>query len=134
MFAFLADCYSPFLIALLGFSIWPLKRAEQTQSLIKLGCSLLIVYSLMLLDNTFSVWPYFQLDYSTHSAFAIVFSLQTIHHKKHFRYLLITLLIGYLCLINHLNYHTFSDIISTTVIILPLLFLSDWVCDKRNNP
>jgi hypothetical protein len=131
MLAFLADCYSPFLIALFGFSIWQLKRNEQAQPLIKLACSLFIIYAIMLLDNIFNIWPYYKLDYSTHSAFVIVFSLQIYYLKKHLLSLLILLLISYFCVMKILNYHCFADIISTTLIILPLLIKINGGCQKR---
>ena len=74
---FIADSYIPvlFFISLFIFAVDIFRNGFKKHCL-QLGSvvlSVLIVYLVMAVDNRFEIWPKFDLDYSTHTALALVF-------------------------------------------------------------
>jgi hypothetical protein len=93
--------------------------------------SLSWVYGLMFLDNHFKLWPSVTidnqpLDYSTHTALAWVFSCflycSYITRQAIFAYLSLVSMVLYLMLMKYQNYHTFADMFTTTIVVLPLIY------------
>jgi hypothetical protein len=85
---------------------------------------LLVTYALMILDNQFKIWPAAGLDYSTHSAFAVSFTLALylLHHWAWF------IVLGvYGVFMDYLGYHSWLDMITTVfawgVLVLPCTLL-----------
>lgn len=101
------------------------------QSSIHIACILLCliwVYGLMFIDNALKIWPAFSydghiLDYSTHTALAWVFSCYLFFvYQQRFKLVSVLLLITmglYLCLMKFQNYHTFADMLTTSLVVLP---------------
>lgn len=90
------------------------------------------VYGLMYLDKHLNIWPSLSinnqvLDYSTHTALALVFStyLFCANLKRHpaRAYLSLVSMGLYLLLMKYQNYHTFADMLTTTVVVLPPMYL-----------
>ncbi|MFT7052987.1 MAG: hypothetical protein ACJAU1_000538 [Psychromonas sp.] len=118
--AIVADLYIPLLIFIWLFYLY--KEATIRCAEIKvLLLSLLLVYSLMFADNYFDIWPIWGLDYSTHSAVALIFVVNLKWRNRMLLYLAPLSLCVYLCLMRLLNYHSFADTFSTVLVLLPIL-------------
>ncbi len=90
------------------------------------------VYGLMYLDSHFKIWPSLSinnqvLDYSTHTALALVFSgylfSANIKREPARAYLSMISMVLYLLLMKYQNYHTFADMLTTAVVVLPPMYL-----------
>jgi len=118
--AIVADLYIPILIFIWLFYLY--KEATTRRAEIKvLLLSLLLVYALMFVDNYFDIWPILGLDYSTHSAVALVFVVNLTVRNTMLLYLAPLSLGVYLCLMRLLNYHSFADTLVTVLVLLPVL-------------
>jgi hypothetical protein len=131
LLAIIADLYTPLLIF---FWLFYLYRGAATRGAeIKvLLLSLLLVYTVMLLDNYFNIWPIWGLDYSTHSAVALVFVVHLRWRNKILRLLAPLSLLVYCCLMRLLNYHSFTDTFMTILVLLPALLY--WQKGLKNQP
>ncbi|HEY7865899.1 MAG TPA: hypothetical protein VIC51_07825 [Psychromonas sp.] len=118
--AIIADLCIPLLIFTWLFYFY--KEATIRRAEIKvLLLSLLLVYTLMFVDNYFNIWPIWGLDYSTHSAVALIFVVNLTWRNKILLYLAPLSLCVYLCLMRLLKYHSFADMLSTVLVLLPIL-------------
>ena len=120
----IADSYTPILlIAFIIFSIIYYKRGDRLAGLKGL-LGTLVCYLIMWLDNHLEIWPSISLDYSTHSsvAFSLVYFLI---HKRDSRNPasigIIVSLVFYYLLVLYQQYHTVLDIVSTLVVVIPLI-------------
>lgn len=94
-------------------------------ALIELGLGLISTYGLMILDNTYTLWPALGLDYSTHTAFALTFCLPLVKHQ-HWSWGIVLLL--YTWVMETLSYHSWADIFTTSIAwgiftLVPLLLI-----------
>lgn len=87
---------------------------------------LLVVYGIQFMDNTLMIWPYFGLDYSTHTAFAVSVATSLGMVSRRWLPFLIALLTAYAGLMLYLNYHSLADILTTAVVIALLTGLIHW--------
>ncbi|WP_318502654.1 hypothetical protein [Photobacterium leiognathi] len=75
--ALIADIYTPMIALACFISILRvMMKGNVQQGFIRLGSvvlSALFIYGVMFLDNALHIWPTFGLDYSTHTAIALVF-------------------------------------------------------------
>lgn len=85
---------------------------------------LLVTYGLMMLDNNFKIWPAAGLDYSTHTAFALSFTL-ILYFLHHWGWFIVLGVYG--AFMNYLGYHSWLDMISTVtawgILALPCCLL-----------
>lgn len=83
-----------------------------------------LVYAVKTLDSKLHIWEQLSLNYSTHSAVAaaVVFSLCWLDKKR--QALALIIFVAYEVLQMLLGFHSLLDILSTLVIILPLV----WLC------
>jgi len=128
--AIIADLYIPLLIFTWLFYLYKyaaIRRAEIKVLLL----SLLLVYALMFADNYFNIWPIWGLDYSTHSAVALIFVVNLTGRNKILLYLAPLSLCVYLCLMRLLNYHSFADTLVTVSVLLPVLIYSKGLIKMR---
>ena len=119
--AFIADCYTPVLLLLaLWVCIQQWKQGDKFYWL-DLMALIAIVYGMMFLDKRFNIWLYFSLDYSTHTAASLALII-FIAHKKSFTVKLqfMLSLLVYAELMNLLNYHSWSDILTTAIAIVSI--------------
>jgi len=124
--AIIADLYTPLLIFIWLFYLYTdaaIRRAEIKVLLL----SLLLVYSLMFVDNYFNIWPIWGLDYSTHSAVALIFVVNFTGRNKILLYLAPLSLCVYLYLMRLLNYHSFADTLVTVIVLLPVLIYPNYL-------
>jgi hypothetical protein len=85
--------------------------------------SIVIAYGVMFLDIRFNIWPAFESDYSTHTALSLVFVSYFLLRSKVQMCIAVTSLIAYFILMVYQQYHTVTDIISTSLVLLPLFLL-----------
>lgn len=108
-----------------------------------ISISVIFVYAIMLLDNHYKFWPSIdagnqQLDYSTHTALALVFSCflfcGTVIKQKYLALITLGSMVLYLLLMKYQNYHTFADMLTTIMVVLPPIY---WLMEstiKRTTP
>ena len=94
--------------------------------------SIIWVYTLMFLDENLKIWPSITigeqvLDYSTHTALALVFNCylfcSALSSQPLLSFIITLSMVLYLLLMKYQNYHTFADMFTTTMIVLPPMYL-----------
>ncbi|WP_305842902.1 hypothetical protein [Photobacterium leiognathi] len=125
--AFIADVYTPMIALSCFISILRvMMKGNVQQGFIRLGLvvlSTLFIYGVMFLDNALHIWPAFGLDYSTHTAIALVFVAYFIVYQSRLMHLMVISMFSYALIMVHQHYHTVADILTTAVFILPVLLL-----------
>lgn len=124
---FIADLYIPTLlvitVGLLIKDTASLGIKKQLEALSKQLVSIAIVYLFMAIDNALMIWPTVGLDYSTHTALALVFVITLSFRSLKCSLLSVTSMLFYAMLMVYQQYHTVGDILSTAVVITPLLIM-----------
>lgn len=92
---------------------------------------LIIAYGLMFADNRLKIWLAFGLDYSTHTAVAIVLVSFLTMHAKILTALWVGVLLAYFVLILYQKYHTLADILVTTLVVIAPVVLAMWYLRSR---
>lgn len=125
--AVIADSYSPILVLAslyqltLRFKMNGSKTAV-LDSLAIIFC-LIFIYTLMIADNSVHIWHSASLDYSTHSAFAIVWVTYLCMPGGSLVFPAILSLCAYFGLMVYMQYHSIADILTTSLATAPLIFL-----------
>ena len=121
-----ADIYIPLIFLLIALelifddkSLAVIKKSLKSRLLL-LIFMLCSAFGFMAIDNTIKLWPKLGLDYSTHSAVALVLVLFLYLLKPKFCIYYIASLLLYFWLMVLLEYHSVLDVFSTVLIILPL--------------
>ncbi len=105
--------------------------------IVLLSC-IVFTYAVMLLDQWLSLWPILGLDYSTHTAVAWVFIVFLFHGAQTVKKInllqsLVVLSMGlYVGLMLYQQYHTVIDIISTSLVVLPIFVFFHSIKQKLN--
>lgn len=131
----IADAYTPLLAVIaLVFIIIALFRSQWRlagRRLLALAVVLSIAYGLMLLDGRFYLWPALGLDYSTHTAVAMVLVAFLLAEEPRLSVLWFGSLAGYALLMLYQGYHTFSDIaITGLAVIVPAWLVLAYLYDR----
>lgn len=121
----IADAYTPMLaIVSLAFIIVSVIRAQwRTAGLLLLTVTMIlaIAYGLMFLDGRFDIWRTFGLDYSTHTAVALVLVAFLAANNPQFAVFWVGSLMAYVLLMLYQGYHTVSDItVTAAVVVVPI--------------
>ncbi|CAM3176164.1 hypothetical protein [Vibrio rarus] len=123
--ALIADLYTPVLIissVFLLISASPQLRICCVKA--QLFC-IALVYGSMMMDEWLSIWPSFSADYSTHTAIALVFVVHiTLKGPRLGQVIAVISLLAYMQLMHHQGYHTYLDMISTLIYLLPMLLVT----------
>ncbi|WP_431687601.1 hypothetical protein [Hahella sp. NBU794] len=123
----IADSYNPLLglvtLMLLGYTLWRRRWAAAGRLSLTLFGGLAIAYTVRWVDHTLDIWPALGMDYSTHSAVAIVITLSLIAAAPRLRIPAMSGLLGYALLMLYQEYHSVADILSTALVIAPM-----WWC------
>ncbi|MCW8876835.1 MAG: hypothetical protein OQJ89_06710 [Kangiellaceae bacterium] len=123
----IADSYIPLLLTLslifLFVNFWQKKFKRGTFELSSLILGALSIYTIMFIDNALKIWPSFNSDYSTHTALALVFVFYLCEKHKIALVGAAVSMCGYIVLMMYQEYHTFLDIITTSIVVLPTLYL-----------
>ena len=136
----IADAYIPllaiiFFIGLTVSAVMVLKDRQFLRRVFVFFASLLgIAYGFMFLDNTFHLWPYVNLDYSTHTAVSLTLVIANCLLARQFWKLIISSFILYVLLMLYQKYHTVLDIFSTAIpIVLIALVLIKLLSLREKN-
>lgn len=139
----IADSYTPILGAIwLLLALAPLVRLQLKTSVNRVVSGLLasaIAYGGMYADNHWLIWPRYGLDYSTHTAIAIAAVVQLMVIARQGWWLWSGSLLAYLMLMNYQHYHSWADMVTTGLAVLPPMLLTTlWQlgrgADERNGP
>lgn len=133
----LADSYVPLLAVIIMVNI--AARLNQPRQALAEFCKVLLLavlaYGVMFVDNSLRLWASQGWDYSTHTAVAAACCWYLYWLKKGsgilggiFRLKWVTLLwpisfVGYLLLMRYQGYHTWADMLTTCLALLPLFML-----------
>lgn len=121
----LCDAINPslFILSIIGIC-WHFKQRNIVtvkQQLLFLLSALLIVYGLKFVDHKLTIWPAFNSDYSTHTAFIIAMCAVLYRQFKR-PFLWIATALVYMGLMRYQQYHSWLDMVSTSIVISILLF------------
>ena len=135
----IADAYIPTLaliyFVLIGYKMYQRQyKLVLTHIVVTLLCGV-VVYGFMFLDNAIHIWPRFNLDYSTHTALALVF-VQSIwqitpNAKKPLKLLLVLSFVNYLLLMKWMNYHSELDMLTTILALIPFFITLSILLKKK---
>ena len=118
---FIADLYTPLLllalIILMARSIIAIDWQRSRIEFFLLFYGFIIVYGFMLTDQIFSIWPSFGLDYSTHTAIALMLVTLLGFFQPLVKKTSWCSLLAYVALMRYQNYHTVSDMVTTAIIV-----------------
>jgi len=81
--------------------------------------SLLWVYGLMWVDRQWALWPRLGLDYSTHTALALVWVVAVAAAGPRSALLGTLSMLAYAGLMRYQHYHSVLDMLSTALVVLP---------------
>ncbi|GAB7220301.1 hypothetical protein [Vibrio comitans] len=123
--AFIADTYTPLLALWSAILIFREPSQHRKINLTALIVTLCIVYVSRFIDEWLGIWPTFSSDYSTHTAVALALVVHiAIKVGVWGRLVAVGSLLAYLQLMNHQDYHTYLDMVSTIIYLLPLFWVS----------
>lgn len=121
----IADSYIP-LLGILTL-VWLLIKASRLgikSALIELvttSLGVIYIYALMFLDAYFTAYASIGLDYSTHTALALVFVTTLALIGKQVRRITVISMVCYCLLMLYQGYHTLADMALTSLMTLPVL-------------
>lgn len=137
---FIADSYTPLLLLSLITIILTTFTATSTTAhrwrrlggdVLLLCYGVVVTYGLMFADKAWALWPTIDLDYSTHTAAALILVLLVHRGAAVIRWPSSLLFLSYAGLMVYQKYHTMNDILSTAIVVVllfcPVIF---WV-DKK---
>lgn len=115
-------------VALIVFSIYK-KYRKRTSAIIYFVFGLISVYGLQYVDSRFGLWSTYQLDYSTHSAFALVMAttIASILTRAWVPFIVFAI---YESLVLYQKYHSVLDVITTLIVVAFLLFFLRVISSK----
>ena len=79
------------------------------------------VYTLMFADRALKLWPYFHLDYSTHTALALVLVVFLAAAGTHMLAGTAVSMLAYIMLMIYQGYHSIADIVTTSMVLMPVI-------------
>lgn len=130
--AFIADLYTPIIVIMCTICmVLSARKHSKRVGLLQLSGVLLstvFIYAIMFIDNALGIWPSFNLDYSTHTAIALVFIGYFIVYTPRLRTVMVFSIVAYAALMMHQKYHTLADIITTTICVMPVILLCQYKC------
>ena len=128
--AFSADCYTPILLLLALVDVARYWISGNKFYGLRLIFAAVVVYVWMYADHYFQLWARMGLDYSTHTAAALVLVVIVSFDKRvPLKLLLASSLISYGYLMYLLHYHSWADMLTTALVVSLSLFLLGW-CKK----
>lgn len=123
----IADSFIPTLLIVIIASFLTLylkKKSEYANKrLISFVITIVFVYTIMLIDQKYSIFPALNLDYSTHAALS--FTCVTFLILSYRKIVLIWVLLWctYLILMIYQKYHSLTDIVVTTLLVAPFVVI-----------
>ena len=96
-----------------------------------LALGIATVYILKTIDKRLGIWPGFGSDYSTHTALFTAVVVPLIYLRSKWMPALVGVFVAYAALMIMLGFHTIVDIVSTLVAVLPLVFLANYLLNRK---
>lgn len=132
----IADSYNPTLfLVYLVFAVLHFRNGDKMSAL-KGFLGIVVCYVVLFIDTKLGIWKSVEMDFSTHSAVALALVFFHLHKRRVNEVAFIgfscSLLIYYLLEL-YQEYHTVADIVSTCVVIGPLIFLLYRILSIRKN-
>lgn len=123
LLAIICDLYNPLLLLLSVYSFFKVK--EKWQSVALFLWVIVVAYGLMFVDAKLHFWKFLSLDYSTHTATAVgmIVFIHALIRIQFLTFILAFSLVLYAILMKSLGYHGFMDVISTVVVVVPLMLI-----------
>lgn len=122
--ALVADAYIPaLLLACLAIIADAARLGEWRRVVLRLTSVLSgagIAFGVGWLDSRYGFWPRLGMDYSTHTAVALVLGLFLLLNLRRGRWLGLGSLPAYGLLMGYLGYHSVADMLSTAVVVAVL--------------
>lgn len=116
-----ADAYVPLLAVLtlagIGITAWQRRWRELSTRLTLLALGLGVAYGIMALDAWLLLWADLGLDYSTHTAVALILVITLMLMIGRLRWVWLGSLGAYAVLMRVQGYHSIADILSTAAIV-----------------
>lgn len=111
-------------LALIGMCLFERQWRLSGIRALHLAIGLVIAYGLMFADNTLGIWDRLRLDYSTHTAVAVILVTFLCIHARRWSPVWIISLLAYFLFMIYKEYHSVPDILTTTIaVLLPLVLL-----------
>jgi len=129
-----ADLFIPLAILFIAYTVYKTIKHNAKGQGVKQGVFfillLTLVYVVRLIDNYFSIWPLFSLDYSTHSAFFLAILFFFWFDTIRIKILMLFLFVFYAMLMVVQKYHTISDVLTTVGVLLPFMGIVTYIMKK----
>jgi hypothetical protein len=119
------------MIPLLAILLLVAMRRDWRRALPPLLLSIGWVYLVQTLDRSFGLWESFDLDYSSHGAVALAIGTSLAFRGDRWPIITVPLCLIYGALMHHLGYHTVSDMVSTTIVVLPVSVAANVLIGRR---
>lgn len=85
-----------------------------------------VVYLVKEIEEDFKIWKSFSSDYSTHSALAAALVISLCFLDRARRGVALAVFAAYELLIVLLGFHSILDVVSTLLVVVPLMLLCQW--------
>ena len=132
----IADSYNPTLfLAYVVFAVLYFRQGDKMAAL-KGFLGIAACYVVLFIDTKLGIWESVGMDFSTHSAVALALVFFHVHKRRINDVAFIGFscsLLAYYLLELYQKYHTVADIVSTCIVIGPMLFLLYKVLSIRKN-
>ena len=131
----IADSYIP-LLGILTL-VWLLRKASRLGvksafiEAVTTSLGAIYIYALMFLDAYFAAYASIGLDYSTHTALALVFVTTLALIGKEVRRITVISMICYCLLMLYQGYHTLADMALTSLMTLPVLVWLKYLPNRK---
>ncbi|HHS99970.1 MAG TPA: hypothetical protein ENK73_03850 [Thiomicrospira sp.] len=122
----IADSYIPVLATFTLVLLLQQSKQPGTKygliNLFHLVLSIVFIYLMMFIDQTFELWPSFGLDYSTHTALALVFVIFIGLNNVKCCIASCLSMFMYAGLMIYQEYHSVLDILTTALVVVPVVY------------
>lgn len=115
-----ADCVDPLLGVLALCQLWRLARDRRRGFVLATLGALALLYLFNQADRTFRWWPSMGLDFSMHTAAGVSLATSLVVADRRWIWLVVPLLIAYGFLMDHLGFHGWGDILTSTPVAIGL--------------
>lgn len=134
----IADSYNPLLlvisIGVIGIALYTRRWRLASMMALTIVVGAAIAYGVEYFDRALQIWSRFGLDYSTHTATAVVLVVFLSMNARRLIVLWIGSLLAYFSLMLYQRYHTVGDILTTLLAVLVPVMLSTWYLRARAMP
>lgn len=132
---FIADAYTPLLVlasACLVATRWiRFGLNSAAPDIVYLFSGTFVIYLLMFTDGALGIWPYFRLDYSTHTALALVLVVFLAYTNAFVSVVTLVSMLAYILLMLYQQYHSILDIVTTSLVVTPIILWLKKTGSKR---